>query len=75
MPLAAVVRSGKGAPGYGVFVVDGDGDRRIARARQVQLGDVRGNDVVVTSGLRIGETIVVSGPGLLADGDRVRIIP
>ena len=31
--------------------------------------------VVVTRGLSTGETIVVSGPGLLADGDRVRIIP
>jgi hypothetical protein len=31
--------------------------------------------VVVTSGLSTGETIVVSGPGLLADGNRVRIIP
>ena len=75
VPLAAVVRSGNGAPGYGVFVVDGTSDRRIARARGVELGDVRGNDVVVTNGLRIGETIVVSGPGLLADGDRIRIIP
>jgi hypothetical protein len=58
-----------------VFVVEGHGDRRIVRAREVGLGDVRGNSVVVTRGLSAGETIVTSGPGLLADGGRVRIIP
>jgi multidrug efflux pump subunit AcrA (membrane-fusion protein) len=75
VPLAAVVRSGAGSTGYGVFVVEGEGDRRTAKSREVELGDVRGNSVVVTRGLRMGETIVVSGPGLLADGDRIRIIP
>jgi RND family efflux transporter MFP subunit len=73
VPLAAIVRSGEG--GYGVFVVEGNGSHAVARVREVQLGDVRGNHVVVTSGLSTGETIVVSGPGLLADGNRIRIIP
>jgi RND family efflux transporter MFP subunit len=73
VPLGALVRSGEG--GYGVFVIEGHGSESVARARAVQLGDVRGNQVVVTSGLSTGETIVVSGPGLLADGNRVRIIP
>jgi RND family efflux transporter MFP subunit len=73
VPLSAIVRSGEG--GYGVFVVEGPGERAIARAREVQLGDVRGNNVVVTKGLNTGDTVVVSGPGLLADGHRIRIIP
>jgi len=75
IPLAAVVRSATGSNAYGVFVVQGDGDRRVAHARDVQLGDVRGNAVVVTRGLQTGETVVVSGPGLLVDGERIRIIP
>jgi RND family efflux transporter MFP subunit len=73
VPLSAIVRSGEG--GYGVFVVEGKGTAAVARAREVQLGDVRGNQIVVIGGLAIGETIVVSGPGLLADGTRIRIIP
>lgn len=73
VPLSAIVRSGEG--GYGVFVVSGKGERAIAHAREVELGDVRGNNVVVTRGVSAGETIVVSGPGLLADGHRIRIIP
>jgi len=75
VPLAAVVRADARSSRYGVFVVEGEGDRRTASSREVELGDVRGNSVVVTRGLRTGETVVVSGPGLLADGDRVRIIP
>jgi RND family efflux transporter MFP subunit len=73
VPLGAIVRAGEG--GYGVFIVEGHGAEAVARARAVQLGDVRGNQVIVTEGLSTGETIVVSGPGLLADGNRVRIIP
>jgi RND family efflux transporter MFP subunit len=73
VPLGAIVRAGEG--GYGVFIVEGHGSEAMARSRAVQLGDVRGNQVVVTSGLNAGETIVVSGPGLLADGNRVRIVP
>jgi len=75
IPLAAVVRSDKVANGYAVYVVDGQGDRMVARARQVQLGEVRGNAVAVTAGLQKGESIVISGPGMLVDGDRVRVIP
>jgi RND family efflux transporter MFP subunit len=75
IPLAAVVRSEKVANGYAVYVVEGDAERTVARARQIRLGEVRGNAVAVTQGLHKGESVVVSGPGLLVDGDRVRVIP
>jgi RND family efflux transporter MFP subunit len=74
VPLSAIVRSGA-AGGYGVFVVDDSGAQPVARARRVDLGDVRGNAVMVASGLRSGEAVVTSGPGLLVDGERIRIIP
>jgi multidrug efflux system membrane fusion protein len=75
IPLAAVVRSEKVANGYAVYVVEGGPDRPVARTRQVRLGEVRGNAVAVMQGLHKGESIVVSGPGMLVDGDRVRVIP
>jgi RND family efflux transporter MFP subunit len=74
VPLSAVVRSG-GNGGYGVFVVGESSAGATAKARPVELGDVRGNLVVVKQGLRRDETIVTSGPGLLVDGERIRIIP
>jgi len=72
--VSAVVRSAHPG-GYAVFVAEGDGDETAVRARDVTLGALAGNRVAVDSGLRVGERVVVSGAGLLADGDRVRIIP
>lgn len=74
VPLVAVVRSDKGEGAYAVFVVEGSQERPVAKVRPVTLGDVRGNVVAVTSGLTQGERVVVSGPGLLTDGEPVRII-
>jgi RND family efflux transporter MFP subunit len=45
-------------------------DDRVER-RAVRLGSSEGADVVVLSGLRSGERVVVEGPERLADGDRV----
>ncbi len=42
------------------------------RERPVRIGDLSGEGVVVSEGLIGGEEIVVSPPGNLADGDRVR---
>jgi RND family efflux transporter MFP subunit len=75
IPLAAVIRSDKVANGYAVYVVEGGAGHPVAHARQVRLGEVRGNSVAVTQGLQKGESIVVSGPGMLVDGDRIRVIP
>ena len=74
IPLAAIVRA-EGRQGYSVFVVDGMGDERIARVRSVMLGEVRGNTVAVTQGVARGEAVIVTGPGMLVDGERIRVIP
>ena len=75
VPLVAVVQPGAGGDTYAVYVVEGSADRAVARARQVALGDVRGNAVAVTRGLQPGERIIVSGASLLVDGEAVRIVP
>jgi multidrug efflux system membrane fusion protein len=74
VPLVAIVRSDKGDAAYAVFVVEGSPERPIVKVRPVTLGDVRGNVVAVTKGLTLGERVVVSGPGLLTDGEPVRLI-
>ncbi len=51
------------------------GSRTIARVRPIVLGDVAGNTVVVTSGVRIGERVITSGATLVHDGEAVRIVP
>jgi multidrug efflux system membrane fusion protein len=72
--VAAIVKSSR--PGaFAVFLADGPDDGAMARARDVTLGRISGNRVAVSSGLKVGDRVIVSGASLLVDGDRVRIIP
>jgi RND family efflux transporter MFP subunit len=75
VPLTAVLRSPSDPDGYAVFVLAGDGESAVAKVRPVKLGEVVGNRIVVTSGLAAGERVVVTGATIVADGDRVRVIP
>jgi len=51
-----------------VFVVNAGRAER----RAVLIGETRGKDILVESGLSAGEAVVVEGPPELADGDAVR---
>ncbi len=73
-PLTAVVRS-KEPREFAVVVVQEQEGQMRARIRPVKLGRTYGNRIEVTSGIRQGETVVVSGPSMLNDGDAVRVIP
>jgi membrane fusion protein, multidrug efflux system len=66
VPEEAVVRNGAGAAQ--IMVVAGDGR---AERRDVVLGDAIGGRLVVTSGLKAGETIVIRGQNRVQDGTRV----
>jgi multidrug efflux system membrane fusion protein len=57
-------------------VVEGQKGHRIARLRDnIELGEVFGNKITVTRGVKVGEPVIVTGATLVADGQRVRIIP
>lgn len=58
-----------------MFVVEGEAGKETARLRDVHLGDVVGNAVVVSEGLKNDEKVVSMGATLLTDGEQVRIIP
>ena len=70
VPTEAVVRDERGTS---VFVVAQDSSGSVARRRPVELGPDAGDTIVLRSGVRAGERIIVSGAGELADGDRVRV--
>jgi RND family efflux transporter MFP subunit len=74
VPLAAVVRSPRDPRGFAVFVLDGEGDRAPARLRDVRLGEVMGNSVTVTKGLRLNQRVVTAGSTLLRDGGEAVVI-
>ncbi len=74
VPLAAVV-PGRDSGGYAVYVVADSGGGSVARYRPVELGQVAGTSIVVTSGLATGVRVIVSGATLVRDGAAVRPLP
>jgi multidrug efflux system membrane fusion protein len=74
LPLNAIVRPPHDPAGYGVFVVETQG-KSVAHARTVKLGELVGNGVLVQDGLKAGESVVVQGATLVADGEEVQVIP
>jgi multidrug efflux system membrane fusion protein len=75
LPLTAVVRSPRDPRGFSVFVVDGEAGRESAHLRDVKLGEVVGNGVVVSEGLKTSDRVVSMGATLITDGEPVRVIP
>tara|TARA_R110000868_G_scaffold8205_7_gene42724 strand:- start:34780 stop:35931 length:1152 start_codon:yes stop_codon:yes gene_type:complete len=59
--------------GNSVFVVTKKGNDMIAEEKFVKVGERRGNEMVITSGLKEGQTIVVAGQIKLFSGAPVKI--
>lgn len=75
VPLDAIVRPRGDNQGYAVYVLDEHGDKPVARMERVQLGEIAGNDITVTSGLGLGQKVIVRGASMLSNGEAVQVIP
>jgi multidrug efflux system membrane fusion protein len=73
VPLTAVVRSQTDGK-FAVLTVERHGSEAIAKRRPVELGEVMGNAIAVTSGLEAGQQVIVSGANLLVDGEAIRVL-
>jgi membrane fusion protein, multidrug efflux system len=71
VPQEAVLRV---EDGYMVYVVAGGDAEPTAEARTVTLGPTQANRVVITSGLDVGDRVVVVGQSRVARGDRLLIV-
>lgn len=70
VPVVAVSRvSGQ----YFCFVIESGRGGLVARQRPVQVGEVIGDDYIVTGGLKAGDRVVTSGIQKLADGAPVTV--
>jgi RND family efflux transporter MFP subunit len=69
IPVISVLRIGGQ---YFAYVADNSGEGLVAKQRPVQLGEVIGNDYVVTGGLKAGDRVIVSGVQKIGDGMPVR---
>jgi RND family efflux transporter MFP subunit len=69
VPVTAVSRiSGQ----YFAFLAEQGPNGLVARQRPIVVGEIRGNDYIVTSGLKPGDKLIVSGIQKLADGAPVK---
>jgi multidrug efflux system membrane fusion protein len=75
LPLSAIVRSRSKAGEYAVFIVRSEGDKEVARMRDVRLGETFGNAIAVRSGVELGERIITNGSHLVRDGEAVLVVP
>ena len=75
LPLTAFVPSPGGKGKFAVMVAEGTAPSSRALVRDVELGDVVGNRVAVVRGLSAGERVITLGASLLADGEKVEVLP
>ncbi len=76
IPLASIVQSIANPNGFAVYQIEQQDDATIARLKEVELGDeVIGNRILLESGLETGAQIIVTGAQMVADGERVSVIP
>lgn len=69
VPVAAVSRvNGQ----YFCFTAEPAGNGMVARQHPIQVGEMHGNDYVVTGGLKPGDRLIVSGIQKIADGAPVK---
>jgi RND family efflux transporter MFP subunit len=57
---------------YFCFIAEPAGDAFVARQHPIQVGQVLGNDYVVTGGLKAGDRLIVGGIQKIGDGAPVR---
>jgi RND family efflux transporter MFP subunit len=69
IPVVSVQRIGSQ---FFCFLAEPAGQGFVARQHPLQLGEIQGNDYVVTSGLKPGDRIIVSGVQKLGDGAPVK---
>ena len=70
VPIAALVEAN--GPAATVFVLDAT--EGVARRRQVTVGPIVGERVVIVAGLEPGEQVVTDGAAWLTDGRAVRVV-
>jgi RND family efflux transporter MFP subunit len=69
IPIVSVLRIGGQ---YFCFVAEQTDKGLVAKQRPLEVGEMMGNDYVVTGGLKAGDRIIVSGVQKLADGAPVK---
>ena len=74
LPLNAIVRPPDDQKDFAVYVVEEKAGKSLARLRRVRLGDIVGNEIAVSSGVQMGDEVIVRGATMVSDGTEVQVI-
>ncbi len=74
IPLAAVLRSPQDPNGFMVMEPQPVAGGYVAHARTIQIGEAYGDKIEVTSGLKPGDRVIITGASLVHSGDRLQFI-
>lgn len=74
VPITAVVNSKNDPQAYAVYITEKQGKKTFARLKNVKLGDVHGNRVIVDNGIKAGDQVITYGVSTIWDGSLIRII-
>lgn len=72
VPVLSVTRIGGQ---FFVFVATNENGKTVARQKPIEVGQIIGNDYVVTNGIKPGDQVIVSGTQFLTDGAPVTAQP
>lgn len=75
LPLNAIVRPPHDQNDFAVYVVEDNNGKNFAHLRKVQLGNIVGNEILVSSGVKLGDRVILRGATMVGEGDEVKIIP
>lgn len=75
IPVDALVRSANDPKGYAVFLLQSQEGKDTVKQIDVTIGQVFGNRIAITSGLKAGDRVVVVGVNRVTDGEQVRVVP
>ena len=53
----------------------GDVYKRQVHRREVSVGGVRENSIIIVEGLKLGERVAVAGVSFLREGQKVKLLP
>lgn len=73
VPLNAIVRPRDNPAGYALYIIEEKDGKHLARQRTIKVGEVFGNMIAVTGGVKKGDRVIVTGATLVVDGDEVKI--
>lgn len=75
IPIGALLRPAGSGQGYAVFIASGSEAHATAQLRPVDVGQMYGNQIAVTKGLRIGDRVITAGLSMVQDGLAVQVMP